>query len=136
MANRTLEERKEISEAKRGGQDIEVLQYVTPQQAKKLGFERVLVPVLGTSFYLGGLDDVSAVLEENNMSGDFMPVRRSSGLMSRAAIVKVVKSDDGFEGPVTSDPAPPASKEAPAPVEEVQVPAETTTKEDEVPFDD
>jgi hypothetical protein len=107
MAKRTLEEREKISKDKRGGNDIEVLQYVTPKQAKAMGFEEVLVPVLGENFFLGGLDDVETVMEENNMSGDFMPVRRPSGIITREAVVKVVKTDNGFKGPVVAE-APPA----------------------------
>jgi len=100
---RSLEEREQISKAKRGGQDIEVLKYVTLKEAKALGYDQVLIPALGEDMYMGDLGDVEAVMEADNLSGEFVPVRRTGGLLRRAAVVKVVKSDDGFKGPVVEE---------------------------------
>ena len=101
---RTLEERKANSMEKQGN-PIEILQYVTPQEAKKLGYTAVLIPAVGMDQHCRDMADVKAVLDEKNMSGEFMAVRRPDGILRRQAVVTSQTSTDGFKGPVVEENA-------------------------------
>ena len=99
---RTLEQRIENSSNSKGN-PIEILKYVTPQEAKKLGYTHVLIPIIGMDQHCRDMSDVKTVLDEQNMDGEFMAVRRPDGIIRRKAIITSQASTDGFKGPVQED---------------------------------
>ena len=112
---RTLQQREENAGKMSKGNAIEVLMYMTPQQAIDAGVDQVLVPVIGSDQYCRGVDDVESVMEELDLDGEFIPVRRASGIMRRQAVVRIEKSDDGFKGFATEAPPEATASEDTAP---------------------
>jgi len=129
---KTLQERQNISGLKERGNDLEVLQYVTPQEAKKMGYDQVLIPRFGAEQFCGTVQDVKDVMDEHNLSGEFIAMRRPCGIIKRKEVVKVTAevSDDGLRGPVVAEPAsqpaeePPTAPAEPAPVVDERAPQE------------
>ena len=134
---KTVEQRKAISDQKAKGNDLEVLQYVTPAQAKKLGFDMVLVPCINGDEYCGTVQDVRDVLAERGLSGGFMAVRRPCGMIKRMEVVTSEITEDGFTAPIlaqnTPAPAVPMSKvaEVAEVVEVADIPVEVTEPSEE-----
>ena len=101
--SRTLEERKAISVSKKGGTDIEVAQYVTLAQAKKMGYNMVLIPCFGAEQYCGTVNDVKDVMADHCLSGEFIAFRRPCGIIRRQEIVTSDVSNDGLYGPEVNE---------------------------------
>ena len=101
MAKTTREGRRVASEKKGPkGKDLEVLEYVTITEARKRGYEDVLVPCFGREEFCSSASDVTDVLDERNLSGEFVPVRRPCGIIRRKAVVRSEKTEEGFKEPV------------------------------------
>ncbi len=98
---RTLEERKVRAEGMSKGSEIEVLQAISIEDAIRHGISMVFIPVIGEDQFCRSLDDVETVLDEQNMEGDFIPVRRASCMITRRKVLSVNRTSTGFTPVVT-----------------------------------